>query len=93
MKLSDLRYGGSPSWPPTWQRWTGTGPAPQPDAGVLAGARVRPDGDGVLVDRSHGAHHQAGLLLWEGAPNAAHLADRLSRAIGRPIRELGAIEI
>jgi hypothetical protein len=93
VKLSDLRYGGAPSWPPTWPRWPGPGPAPGPDAGVLAAVRVRPGGDGVFVDRSHGADHQEGLLLWEGAPDATVVAARLGRALGRPIRDLAALEI
>jgi hypothetical protein len=55
--------------------------------------RARPAGDGVFVDRSHGQHRQEGLLLWEGAPEAKHVVDRMSRAIGRPIRDLGALEV
>ena len=93
MKLSDLRYGGSPSWPPTWRRWASSGAAPGPYAGTLAGVRRRPGGDGLFVDRMHGDVRQEGLLLWEGAPDAARLLDRLSRVIGRQIDKLADLEI
>jgi hypothetical protein len=93
MKLRDLRYGGSPSWPPTWRRWTSSGAAPNAYAGTLVDVRRRPGGDGLIVERLHRDVSQEGLLLWEGAPDVAALLERLSRVLGRGITELEDLEI
>jgi hypothetical protein len=93
MKLRDLRYAAALSWPPTWRSWSGSGAVPDLADGTLASVRLRPTGDGLIVERLVRGHRQDGLLLWDGKPDPVALLERLTSAVGRPIAELGGSEV
>lgn len=87
MKVSDLRYGGVPAWPPAWT-------SSVPGAGVLTG-QIDPILKGVTV--KHGGLEIEmgieddttirGLLLWDGGVSPVAVKDALDGFLNRPLRE------
>jgi hypothetical protein len=91
MRVRDLRFGLVNSWPPSWTARPGTR-CPLGEEGILRGARVR-SRDSVMVRIFYDDHEHEGLFVWDGPPLPSVLADLLNGAAGRPINEVGDLEI
>lgn len=91
MRVRYLRFGGVNTWPPCWRALPGL-LSPLGEEGILVGARVR-SRDSVTIRIVYDDREQEGLIVWDGPPSPSVLAALLNRAAGRPIREVGALEI
>ena len=88
MRVSDLRYGGVPAWPPAW---TSSLPPTHSLAttldSILRSARVR--GAGVDIEIEIDGERYHGLLLWDGQPSADVVVRALQMFVGRALRDAG----
>jgi hypothetical protein len=91
MRVRDLRFGGVNAWPPCWRARPGI-LSPLGEGGILASVRVR-SRDSVVIRIVDDDREHDGLLVWDGLPSASVLADLLNGAAGRPIDEVGNLEI
>lgn len=91
MRVRDLRFGMVNAWPPCWRALPGM-LSPLGEEGILVGARVR-SRDSVTIRIVYDDREQEGLVVWDGPPSSSVLADLLNGAAGRPIREVGDLQI
>lgn len=91
MRVRDLRFGTVNAWPPCWRARPGI-PSPLGEGGTLAGVRVR-SADSIMIRIFYDDREHDGLFAWDGPPSPSVLADLLNGAAGRPIEEVGDLEI
>jgi hypothetical protein len=91
MRVRDLKFGMVNAWPPSWKTLQGMR-FPLDEDGILVGARVR-SRDSITIRIVYDDREYDGLVVWGGPPSAFVLADLVNCAAGRPIREVGDLQI
>ena len=91
MRVRDLKFAMVNAWPPSWRTLQGTR-FPLGEDGILVGARVR-SRDSLTIRIAYDDREYEGLFIWGGPPSGSVLAALLNCAAGRPIREVGDLEI
>lgn len=90
-----LRDWLEPNWPPAWAT-SGTGKIATGEDGLLVGVRLRqePHGQEMLVlEIDYGGRRQTGALVVPDPMRRVRALSILRENIGRPIREIGSLEV
>ncbi len=91
MKIRDLRHLEGRAWPPDWTAARGEKLLAS-EAGVLADVRLL-QGGSILLRMMHQGRDYYGMLVWDHPPETAVVAETLTAAIGRPVKELSDVEV
>ena len=91
MKIRGLKWRGLPMWPPEW-RFSDQGVG---EEGVLEAVTLRVDLHPKLISivANHGGDIRKGVMLLDDLTHLEALYSTLRRNVGRPLREIGDLEI
>jgi hypothetical protein len=92
VKISDLRYGGVPAWPPAW---TSSLPAARYLTGRLDALlrRVAVKGAGLEIEVFVEDTPVSGLLFWDGVPAPRDVKYALDGFLHQSVRQAGSAHI
>jgi hypothetical protein len=91
MRIRDLQWEGIPTWPPQW--WT---PGQDSDEeGLLEDVYFSKDKMPfcISVDANHLGTEKRGIIIMEDPIHLEILCDKLKENVGRPLSEIGDLEI
>jgi hypothetical protein len=91
MKIRGLKWRGLPMWPPEW-RFSDQGVG---EEGVLEAVTLRVDLQPKLISivANHRGDIRKGVMLMDELTHLEALYSTLRRNVGRPLREIGDLEI
>ncbi len=91
MKIRDLKWRGLPMWPPQWSM----SEQQVEEEGVLAGLQLRYEFSRRLlsIEANHFGDCKKGILILEDPADLDLVFAKLKENLGRPLRELGDLEI
>ena len=94
MKMSDLRHGLAPAWPPFLARSTGRDSIHRVDERASVTGVTILQGDGALaVEIKQARDSHTGVLRWDQPPSLRRVAGVLLAHLGRSITSLGDLDI
>jgi hypothetical protein len=88
MQIKELRWRGLLVWPPQWTEES-------PDVlqqGLLKGVKLLPLTDLIRIDATYAKNTVSGLIL-TNAEYQGSLYDKLKENIGKPLNEVGNVEV
>ncbi len=91
MRIRDLTWRGLPIWPPEWHFRSGE----LGEEGFLLGVQIRRgiSSDLIHLEAGEGDDTRRGIIALENPGHLQALYRRLQEYIGRPLTEIGDLEI
>jgi len=89
-----MTYKGRPNWPPHWTQRQGSVPKPvQGEVGVLKYVYSNPGSDSCYLVIEHEKENYIACLMFDDVAFAGKIVAFLKGKVGRPVKEIGDLEL